>query len=147
MSKGSVYRRWPTKGALVYGACIASSDEFLEVIDTGDVHADLIAVAMLTSRSYGDADQQELVGQILADTHRDPELMALLRTQFFTPRSDRIVTHVELAIERGELDTRVNATLVPALLNGSQQYLWGLRGRALTDEEIIDLVDMIIGRR
>src|SRR5690349_12917896 len=71
VSKGSVYRRWPTKGALVYGACIASHDELLEVIDTGNVRADLVAVATLTSRSYGDADQQELVGQILADAHRD----------------------------------------------------------------------------
>ena len=39
----------------------------------------------------------------------------------------------------------MNPTLVPALLNGSQQYVWGMRGRALTDAEIIDLVDMIIG--
>jgi AcrR family transcriptional regulator len=146
VSKGSVYRRWPTKGVLVYAACIASTDELPALIDTGDVRADLIAVATLTSRSYGDTHQQELVGQILADAHRDPELMARLRTQFFTPRADRIVERVERAIDRGELDARVNATLVPALVNGSQQYLWGLRGRALTDAEIVDLIDMIIGR-
>ncbi len=145
VSRGSLYRRWPSKGVLVYAACIASTDELPDVIDTGEVRADLIAVATLTSRSYADARQQELVTQILADAHSDPELMSLLREQFFTPRSDRIVKRVELAIVRGELDARVNATLVPALLNGSQQYVWGMRGRALTDTEIIDLVDMIIG--
>jgi AcrR family transcriptional regulator len=145
VSRGSIYRRWPSKGVLVYAACIASTDELPDVIDTGDVRADLIAVATLTSRSYADARQQELVTQILADAHSDPELMRLLREQFFTPRSYRIVKRVELAIARGELDARVNATLVPAMLNGSQQYVWGMRGRALTDAEIVDLVDMIIG--
>lgn len=146
VSRGSIYRRWPSKGVLVYAACIASTDELPDVIDTGDVRADLVAVATITSRSFADARQQELVTQILADAHGDPELMRLLREQFFTPRSDRIVKRVELAIARGELDARVNATLVPALLNGSQQYVWGIRGRALTDEEIVDLVTMIIGR-
>ena len=146
VSRGSIYRRWPSKGVLVYAACVASTDVLPDVIDTGDVRADLVAVATLTSRSFADARQQELVTQILADAHGDPELMGLLREQFFTPRSDRIVRRVELAIARGELDARVNATLVPALLNGSQQYVWGLRGRTLTDDEIVDLVDMVIGR-
>ena len=146
VSRGSIYRRWPSKGVLVYAACVASTDVLPDVIDTGDVRADLVAVATLTSRSFTDARQQELVTQILADAHGDPELMGLLREQFFTPRSDRIVRRVELAIARGELDARVNATLVPALLNGSQQYVWGLRGRTLTEDEIVDLVDMVIGR-
>jgi AcrR family transcriptional regulator len=146
VSRGSIYRRWPSKGVLVYAACIASTDVLPDVIDTGDVRADLVAVATLTSRSFADARQQELVTQILADAHGDPELMGLLREQFFTPRSDRIVRRVELAIARGELDARINATLVPALLNGSQQYVWGLRGRTLTEDEIVDLVDMVIGR-
>jgi hypothetical protein len=32
------------------------------------------------------------------------------------------------------------------MVPSTSQYVWGIRGRALTDEEIVDLVDMVIGR-
>jgi AcrR family transcriptional regulator len=145
VSKGSIYRRWPTKGVLVYDACLARPDELQAVIDTGDIRADLVAVAMLTAKAFRRKQQRELMAQVFADAARDPELMELLRTRFFAPRSDVIVRRVELAVERGELSPDINVALVPALLNGSQQYLWSIRQRTLTDDEVGDLVDMIIG--
>src|SRR3954451_21763463 len=50
VSKGSIYRRWPTKGVLLYDACIATPDELASVIDSGDIEADLLAVARLTAQ-------------------------------------------------------------------------------------------------
>jgi len=81
----------------------------------------------------------------MADAATDPPLMAMLRTRFFEPRSDRIIRRVELAVERGELRPGIDATLVPAVLNGAQQYVWGVRSRALDDDELAALVGMIVG--
>lgn len=145
VSKGSIYRRWPTKGVLVYDACLASTDELPKVIDTGDLRADLFAVAMLMTTSVRSRKRHDLFSQIVADATRDSNLMELLRTRFFAPRSDAIVARVQLAIDRGEVRADLNADLVPALINGSQQYMWGVRSRALTDDEVRDLVEMIIG--
>jgi len=146
VSKGSIYRRWPSKGVLVYDACIARGDTLPEVIDSGDIVADLVAVAQLTAESFR-SGQQELFARIAADAQRDAALMDLLRTRFFAPRSDAIVRRVELAVERGELRPGLDVELVPALLNGSQQYLWAVRGRALTRAEVADLVETILGHR
>lgn len=143
VSKGSIYRRWPTKGVLVYDACIASSDVLGEVIDSGDIRADLLAVARLTASGYVHDDG--VVAQVLAEAATDPALMEMLRARFFEPRSDAIVRRVELAVERGEVPPGIDAQLVPAVLNGTQQYTWGVRARALDDAELARLVDMILG--
>jgi len=39
-----------------------------------------------------------------------------------------------MAVGRGELTDGLDATLVPAVLNGTQQYLWGVRGRAVSGQ-------------
>src|SRR5947208_11567318 len=54
------YRRWPTKGVLVYDACLAQSDELARVIDSGNIRADLVAVAKLTSSSFRTKRRNEL---------------------------------------------------------------------------------------
>jgi AcrR family transcriptional regulator len=143
VSKGSIYRRWPTKGVLVYDACIASRDELPDIIDSGDIRADLLAVARLTARGYGEGGD-DVFSHVLADAAADPVLMEMLRTRFFEPRSDAIVRRVELAIERGEAPPHLDAQLVPAVLNGAQQYTWGVRARALDDDELAQLVDMVL---
>ena len=145
VSKGSIYRRWPSKGVLVYDACLARSDELPQVIDSGDIRADLVAVATLTAHSFRERTRHGIFESVLADAQRDADLMELLRTRFFAPRSDVIVRRVELAIERGELRGDFNVELVPALINGSQQYLLGVRERILDDVELEELIDLIIG--
>ncbi len=145
VSKGSIYRRWPSKGVLVYDACLASSDELPQIIDSGDIRADLVAVATLTAQSFRERGRHGIFQSVVADAQRDPALMELLRTRFFAPRSDAIVRRVELAIERGELRGDLNVELVPALINGSQQYLLGVRERVLDDAELRELIDLIIG--
>jgi AcrR family transcriptional regulator len=145
VSKGSIYRRWPTKGVLVYDACIASNDDLPGVIDSGDIRVDLIAIARLTASTYR-AGGSDVLQRILADAAADPHLLQMLRERFFAPRSDAIITRVTLAVERGELRPGLDASLVPAVLNGAQQYLWGVRERALDDTELAELVDMAIAR-
>ncbi len=145
VSKGSIYRRWPAKGVLVYDACVAANDELPQVIDTGDIRADLLAVARLASGPPSGTAGAEVVSHILADAATDPDLMEMLRVRFFLPRSDAIVRRVEVAVERGELAPGIDAPLVPAVLTGALQYTRRVRSRSLTDEELEHLVDMVLG--
>lgn len=143
VSKGSIYRRWPTKGVLAYDACIASPDQLGEVIDSGDIRADLLAIARITAGGY--SHDSTVVSEVLAEAANDAALREMLRSRFFEPRSDAIVRRVELAIERGEAPAGLNPQLVPAVLNGAQQYQWGVRSRTLDEAELHQLVDMILG--
>lgn len=144
VSKGSIYRRWPAKGVLVYDACVAANDELPQVIDTGDIRADLLAIARLASGPPADTLAAEVVSHILADAATDPDLMEMLRVRFFLPRSDAIVRRVEVAVERGELAAGIDAPLVPAVLTGALQYTRRVRSRSLSDDELEHLVDMVL---
>jgi AcrR family transcriptional regulator len=146
VAKGSIYRRWPSKGVLVYDAMVRN-DELPKVIDSGNIAADLVAIAMITNRGYRSPKQRALLEHVLADAARDPHLAELLRTRFFAPRSAAIAERVRLAVERGELRRDIDPALVPAVLNGSQQYWWGVWHRPMSESEIRGLVDLIVGRQ
>lgn len=144
VAKGSIYRRWPSKGVLVYDAMVRN-DELPRVIDSGDIVEDLVAIAMITNRGFRSRSQRTLLDHVLADAARDSHLAELLRTRFFAPRSAAIAERVRLAIERGELRSDIDPALVPAVLNGSQQYWWGVWHRPMTEPEIRGLVALIVG--
>jgi AcrR family transcriptional regulator len=144
VSKGSIYRRWPSKGVLVYHA-IVRDDALPTVIDSGDIADDLVAIAMLTTHGFRSKAQRTLLDHVLADAARDAHLADVLRTRFFAPRSAAIAERVRLAIERGELRSDIDPALVPAVLNGTQQYWWGVWRRPMTDAEVRSLVAMVVG--
>jgi AcrR family transcriptional regulator len=144
VAKGSIYRRWASKGVLVYDAMVRN-DELPQVIDSGDIAADLVAIGMITNRGFRARSQRTVLDHVLADAARDPQLAELLRTRFFAPRSAVIAERVRLAIERGELRPDIDPALVPAVLNGSQQYWWGVWRRPMTEAEIRGLVALIVG--
>jgi AcrR family transcriptional regulator len=144
VAKGSIYRRWPSKGVLVYDAMVRN-DELPKVIDSGDIVEDLVAIAMITNRGFRSTPQRTLLDHVLADAARDPHLAELLRSRFFAPRSAAIAARVQLAIERGELRADIDPALVPAVLNGSQQYWWGVWRRPMTESQVRGLVDLILG--
>src|SRR3954451_7431761 len=52
VSKGSIYRRWPTKGVLVYEACIVDEDGLADLADSGDITEDLVQIASMTTRGF-----------------------------------------------------------------------------------------------
>jgi AcrR family transcriptional regulator len=144
VAKGSIYRRWPSKGVLVYDAMVRN-DELPKVIDTGDIAADLTAIAMITNRGFRSRSHRTVLDHVLGDAASDPHLAELLRTRFFAPRSAAIAQRVRLAVERGELRPDVDPALVPAVLNGSQQYWWGVWRRPMTGDEIRGLVALVLG--
>src|SRR6478735_6865920 len=97
VSKGSIYRRWPTKGVLVYQACVVNDDALAALVDSDDV----VEIAMMTARGQRSSAQHDVLRQVFADAARDPQLATLLRERFFAPRSEAIAERARRAIGRG----------------------------------------------
>lgn len=145
VSKGSIYRRWPTKGVLVYQACVVNDDALAALVDSGDVADDLVEIAMMTARGQRSGAQHDVLRQVFADAARDPQLATLLRERFFAPRSEAIAERARRAIGRGELRADLDPALVPAIINGAQQYWRTVWDRPMTDAEVRALVGVIVG--
>jgi AcrR family transcriptional regulator len=102
----TIYRRWPTKQDLVIEALRA---KVVDLPDTGDPRADLIAIFTLMARAF-DGNGAQLVPGCLAVARDEPEILQALRDNTLCG----VRAHVRMLIARevGEddpdLDLRVD---------------------------------------
>src|SRR5919202_493192 len=100
--KTTIYRRWPTREALLVYALDTRSDRDLPVPNTGSLRADLrqfgeLVLAKLTSE-HGNA----LLKSLVAAVDESPDVLDKLRT-FWRGRLDVGGAVLSRAIRRGEL--------------------------------------------
>src|SRR6202042_2108723 len=103
VSKPTIYRRWPTKGTLVFEAFSAGFLTGQPVPDTGSLRGDLLAALRAWIRVVkGTVTGRTLVG-LIAEVQRDPELAEIWREHFIGPVRDHHRSMVNRAVERGEV--------------------------------------------
>jgi AcrR family transcriptional regulator len=115
VAKTTIYRRWPSKGALVAAAVATRVTPFVPP-DTGSLEGDLLAVAA-RAHSILSGDLGRIFAGLIGDSQLDPELLEILLT---TTRQRRQVYEavVKRGIERGEMSPQVDVELLVDLLVG-----------------------------
>lgn len=116
-SKVTLYRWWPSRGALALEAYFHAVEERLEFPDTGDIEADLTAqvrafVDVLNGRAG------TVVAELIGQSQTDPDLAAAYREHYSRPRRDLAVGRLRSARERGEIRAGVDLEVVV-------DQLWG----------------------
>jgi AcrR family transcriptional regulator len=138
VAKTTIYRHWPNRAQLLVEAFDCAIDT-IDVPDTGDLRADLVAVAESLATKLRDPAWSRLLVTLIDAAQCDEELAALSR-EFSHARRRVAQTVVERAIARGELDARVDADLVTQLVGGFLFY----RRLILSDPADHDLVERAI---
>ncbi|MGO9152962.1 TetR/AcrR family transcriptional regulator [Mycobacterium sp.] len=148
--KGALYRRWPSKAALVADAVLAWRDELgpVTIPDTGSLRGDIEA-ALEILPDFGHAEQQQvavLLGLVTA-ARRDPELRAVMSSLIIERPRRAIAEMLERAAARGEIADGLDLSLVPDLViaMSSMRFLLGETPdrdfvRRLFDELVYPLV-------
>lgn len=120
VNKTSVYRRWPTREALVAAAMDGLRTDFADSPDTGslrgDLHALVAPIAELLSQPEGTALARAAIGSGAASD------IAALAAHRLSEQTTQVLTLVERARDRGEWREdadphQVVFTLVGALLH------------------------------
>jgi AcrR family transcriptional regulator len=127
VGKASIYRRWPSKGALAFDATL---DEYLAgqpTRDTGSLEGDLLATARDWIRSVKRSPLGPTLRFLIAEVQSDPSLAAAWRERFVGPVRQRRRPIVERAIERGEIPAGSDPELILDMLYGPlyHRYLHG----------------------
>jgi AcrR family transcriptional regulator len=117
--KGALYRRWPSKAALVADAVLAWRDQLgpVTVPDTGSLRTDIEAL-LEALPGFGRAEQRQvavLFGLVPA-ARRDPELRALLSSLIVERPRQALAQMLERAAARGEIPQGRDVSLVPDLV-------------------------------
>ena len=141
-SKGSLYRRWPSRAELVGDAMQYLRPHGVEAPDTGNVRDDLLgylrSLAEVFNGGTGDA-----VRGLIAETIRDPELNRMVRIRFIDPGLAQVLDVLRKGAIRGEvrptaLTYRI-ASVGPNLLR--QHFMvYG----SIPDSVVVELVDEVL---
>lgn len=127
VSKKTIYRWWPSKGAVLLEAFTEALVGATPFVDTGDIAADLrthinSAVKLMSSPPYGPA-----YAGILSEMHHDDDLAVAVREQLVDPRVERAVGRLRRAQEQGQIPEGADLPLAVEMLYGPVYYRHVLR--------------------
>lgn len=127
VGKASIYRRWPSKGALAFDAVVDSILVSQPTPDTGSLEGDLLNVARNWVRSATSRRGGRTVAGLIAEVQSDPDLAEVWRDRFVSRIRRERRPIVERAVERGEIPAGSDPELIMDLLYGPlyHRYLNG----------------------
>lgn len=142
-SKASLYRRWPTRVALVMAAVYHMLPDLVSVPDTGSLREDLLAVLRRSSAALSGPAGEAMRG-LLSEVLRDESVARTFRENS-QGASRKLMTEIaQRAVERGELDP---AAVTPRRLDSGQalirQYFL-FNGPPIPDRLIVEVVDEVM---
>ncbi|MDQ6527383.1 TetR/AcrR family transcriptional regulator [Nocardioides sp. LHD-245] len=139
VGRQSVYRRWPSKAALVVAAMVWTADSPDVFPDSGSLAGDLRA-GLESMRGMYDRSERDLFADVYYAMASDPAARELFNRNYVEPRRESLERVVQRAIERGELRPDTDAAIVGDLVSGPFLY----RRLVGSDELRDELIDAII---
>jgi AcrR family transcriptional regulator len=143
VGKATVYRRWPSKGALV-GEAIAKHLIIGPAADTGTTDGDLQASIQSTIENYSGTAAGAAIPALAADLEHDPELLQAFQAQFLQPRRAASGRVLKKAIARGDLPPDVDIGLLLDVWAGTVFYRVLVSREPITPDLAKRLTDLLL---
>lgn len=144
VAKSTIYRRWPSKMALVVAAWEAIAAE-VKVPDTGTLRGDLIKLLEDIIRVITRTVTRRIIRGLVAESEEDPELEERFRA-FWASRRAILIRLLERGASRGELPPDTDLELTADLLYGPIYYRFLISGAPLPRTIARRIVDALLGR-
>ncbi|MFJ8190005.1 TetR/AcrR family transcriptional regulator [Streptomyces sp. NPDC096094] len=145
VGKQTIYRRWPSKSAVVFAALLelsADADgESVALPDTGDVEADLKLVMRATAQEFADPSFDRLIRALNTEISNDAALAAEYREKLARPLDEAKKARLRSAQEAGQLDADADLDLALEVLYAPLFQRWLHRSGPLTAAYADSLVD------
>ncbi len=146
VGKQTIYRWWPSKGAVILDAYLALSEgeDGVELPDTGDLEADLKTVMRATVAEFDDPAFEAPLRALNAQITDDPHLSTLYRERLADPLDDAKKTRLRAAQHAGQLDSDADLDLVVEFLYAPLYQRWLQRSGELTPGYADAIVDVVL---
>lgn len=121
VGKATIYKWWPSKAYVALDAFLRKMNRMVPNPDTGSAETDLkeqlqYLIAFYTSPTG------HIYGQFLAEAQSDRDFAMLLRERFVKPRREIVGVIFDRAVQRGEIDRKLNRDLLLDLIYGPVIY-------------------------
>lgn len=146
VGKQTIYRWWPSKGAVVFEAVRALSentDGELALPDTGDLEADLKLVLRATAAEFADPAFDALIRGLTTEVAHDPELAAAY-AEHTAQLEEAKRQRLRSGQRAGQLSPEADLDVVLELLYAPLFHRWLLRTGPLTADYADTLVEAVL---
>ena len=150
VSKQTIYKWWPSRGAVALEGLMVRADPLHEIPDDATVREALGILAVALVRLFVGTPAGPLMRSLVADAQSQPEIAEALRSQWLLPRRDAVVQILDRGVARGELRPDLDAAVVIDHALGSLYYRLLMGHEPLTEAAALRSVDHVlegIGRR
>ncbi|WP_025088658.1 TetR/AcrR family transcriptional regulator [Mycobacteroides abscessus] len=117
-SKMTIYKWWPSKGALALDGYFSKVEPDLNFPDSGEIERDLRAQMRAFLGVIRDTAAGAIIGELIGQAQVDPELKAAFLQRYSGPRRALAVAAIRRAQERGQLRANVDPEVMV-------DQLWG----------------------
>ena len=141
--KQTIYRWWPSKGAVLLDVLIEAAGDSAAFPDTGDVKADLIAQMSGVARLMSSADGPLVIG-LITDAHHDQAVAERISEYVLEPRRRACLSRLSTAVERGELVRGIDTALLMEQLYGPLYYRFLVTREGVDDAHVRALIGALL---
>jgi AcrR family transcriptional regulator len=132
-SKMTLYKWWPSKGALALDGYFKKVEPVLTFPDTGDIRADLRTQLHTFVRVIGDSPAGPAIAELIGQAQTDPELKTAYLQRYSSPRRTLAVEAMEQAKQRGQLRADLDPETIVDQLWGACYHRLLLPDQPLTE--------------
>lgn len=144
-SKMTLYKWWPSKGALALDGYFKRVEPELVFPDTGDIRTDLRAQLHAFVQVIGDSPAGPAISELIGQAQTDPELKTAYLQRYSSPQRALVVEAMERAKQRGQLRADLDPETVVDQLWGACYHRLLLPDQPLTEEFVDALLDNLFG--
>jgi AcrR family transcriptional regulator len=143
VGRPTIYRRWPSKPALVIAA-LTQSPLLTPTHDTGALRNDLLAFQNDQVRMMNLPASRRITAGLVADLVADPELAETYLGDYVGQRQAAVRQALQRGIERGELPPDADLDLIYDVLMGPLFIRLVVRGETLPPDMAEHMVDLVL---
>ena len=129
VGKGTIYRRWPNKEAMVVDVLASISEDLPEAPADQSVRAGLIDLVDTIRVSTQDSPAGRLMPRVMASVSQYPEVMEAYRHRVVEPRTARLHHMLVRGVANGELRPDLDVELAVTLLVAPILYVSMMRSK------------------
>lgn len=144
VSKTTLYKWWPSKGALALDGYFHAVEPTLAFHDTGDIRADLIAQLRAFAHVMTETPGGRVLAELIGQSQTDKELSRAYRALYSSERRRLAVERLEQAQDAGQIRRGLDLQVLVDQLWGAVYHRLLVPDQPVTDEFIVALVTNLI---
>ena len=143
-SRMTIYKWWPSRGALALDGYATKVRTVLEFPDTGNIELDLTAQVLAFTHLLTKTGAGKVIAELIGASQTDPELASAFRERYSAPRRALAVERMNRAVEQGQLWEDVDPQVVVDQLWGACYHRLLIPDEPITDEFARALVHNVL---